>query len=74
MTNQKQSILSAVMDALAAHTVMSNQALDCQRIRDGFKEILLGQHDCMRGGGSEPVVVVLLGLFKFHWQSDGGMS
>ena len=30
------------MDALAAHSVMSNQALDCQRIRDGLKEILLG--------------------------------
>ncbi|GDX27565.1 hypothetical protein LBMAG12_19390 [Actinomycetes bacterium] len=42
MTNHKQSILSADMDALAAHTVMSNQALDCQRIRDGLKEILLG--------------------------------
>ena len=42
MTNHKQSILSAVMDALVAHTVMSNQALDCQRIRDGLKEILLG--------------------------------
>ena len=42
VTNHKQSILSAVMDALAAHSVMSNQALDCQRIRDGLKEILLG--------------------------------
>ncbi len=42
VTNHKQSILSAVMDALVAHTVMSNQALDCQRIRDGLKEILLG--------------------------------
>ena len=52
MTNHKQSILSAVMDALAAHTVMSSQALDSQRIRDGLKEILLGParlYESLRG-------------------------
>ena len=52
VTNHKQSILSAVMDALAAHTVMSSQALDSQRIRDGLKEILLGParlYESLRG-------------------------
>ena len=48
----QQAILSAVMDALAAHTVMSSQALDSQRIRDGLKEILLGParlYETLRG-------------------------
>ena len=52
VTNHKQSILSAVMDALAAHTVMSSQALDSQRIRDGLKDILLGParlYETLRG-------------------------
>ncbi len=35
-------ITNAVMDALAAHTTMSKQALDSQKVRDGLKEILLG--------------------------------
>ena len=33
---------SAVMDALAAHTVMSKQALDSERVREGLKDVLLG--------------------------------
>ncbi len=48
----QQAILSAVMDALAAHTVMSSQALDSQRIRDGLKDILLGParlYETLRG-------------------------
>ena len=48
----QQAILSAVMDALAAHTVMSSQALDSQSIRDGLKEILLGParlYEALRG-------------------------
>ncbi len=35
-------ILNTVMDALAAHTTMSKQALDSDRVRTGLKEILLG--------------------------------
>ena len=35
-------ILNAVMDALAAHTTMSKQALDSDRVRSGLKDILLG--------------------------------
>ncbi len=34
--------MNAIMDALAAHTTMSKQALDSERIRRGLKEILLG--------------------------------
>jgi hypothetical protein len=30
------------MDARAAHTTMSKQAIDSERVRDGLKDILLG--------------------------------
>lgn len=39
LTNE---LLSAVMDALAAHTTMSQQALDSQKVREGLKDVLLG--------------------------------
>lgn len=35
-------ILNAVMDTLAAHTTMSQQALDSQKVREGLKDVLLG--------------------------------
>ncbi len=35
-------IMNAIMDALAAHTLMSKQALDSPRVRDGLKDVLLG--------------------------------
>jgi type I restriction enzyme R subunit len=35
-------ILNAVMDALSAHSAMSKQALDSERVRDGLKDVLLG--------------------------------
>lgn len=35
-------ILNAVMDAFAAHSVMSKQALDSEKVRSGLKEVLLG--------------------------------
>ncbi len=35
-------ILTAIMDAYAAHSTMSKQALDSERIRIGLREILLG--------------------------------
>jgi type I restriction enzyme, R subunit len=37
-----QEILNAVMDALAAHSTMSKQALESERVRDGLKDVLLG--------------------------------
>ena len=30
------------MDALAAHSTMSRQALDSERVRTGLKDVLLG--------------------------------
>lgn len=34
--------MNAIMDAFAAHTTMSKQALDSQKVRDGLRDILLG--------------------------------
>jgi type I restriction enzyme R subunit len=35
-------LMNAVMDALAAHTTMSKQALDSEKVREGLKDVLLG--------------------------------
>lgn len=35
-------ILNAIMDALAAHTTMSKQALESEKVREGLRDILLG--------------------------------
>ncbi len=37
-----KEIMNAVMDALAAHTHMSKQAIDSERVREGLKDVLLG--------------------------------
>jgi type I restriction enzyme, R subunit len=37
-----KELLNAVMDALAAHTTMSKQALESERVREGLKDVLLG--------------------------------
>ncbi len=37
-----KALLDAIMDAYEAHTSMSTQALNSERIRDGLKDILLG--------------------------------
>ena len=34
--------MNAVIDALAAHSMMSQQALDSERVREGLKDVLLG--------------------------------
>jgi type I restriction enzyme R subunit len=38
----KDALMHAIMDALNAHTTMSTQALESERVRDGLKDILLG--------------------------------
>lgn len=46
-------IMNAVMDALAAHTTMSKQALDSERVRTGLRDILLGPaqlYEALRAG------------------------
>jgi type I restriction enzyme R subunit len=35
-------LLNAILDAYAAHTTMSKQALDSERVREGLKDVLLG--------------------------------
>ncbi|HET7562818.1 MAG TPA: type I restriction endonuclease [Rhodanobacteraceae bacterium] len=37
-----RELMNAIMDALAAHTSMSTQALDSERVRTGIREVLLG--------------------------------
>lgn len=37
-----KEIMGAVMDALAAHTAMSKQALESEQLRDDMKDVLLG--------------------------------
>jgi|ERR1700722_13524912 hypothetical protein len=41
-------ILNAVMDAFAAHSTMSKQALDSEKVRGGLKDLLLGPANCMK--------------------------
>ncbi|SIT52818.1 Type I site-specific restriction-modification system, R subunit [Mesorhizobium prunaredense] len=52
-------ITNAIMDALAAHTAMSKQALESQKVRDGIKDVLLGPaqlYEALRDKGSAEVV------------------
>jgi type I restriction enzyme, R subunit len=47
-----KEIMNAVMDALAAHTTMSKQAIDSEKVRDGLKDVLLGPaqlYESLRG-------------------------
>ncbi len=47
-------LMNAIMDAFAAHSTMSNQALDSERVRSGLKDILLGPaqlYEALRGRG-----------------------
>jgi len=37
-----KELMNAIMDALAAHTTMSKQALESEKVRDGLKDVLLG--------------------------------
>ena len=48
----EREVMNAIMDALAAHTIMSKQALDSERVRQGLKDILLGPaqlYEALRG-------------------------
>lgn len=44
-----KAILDAIMDAFEAHSVMSKQALDSPKIREGIKDILLGPGQLWEG-------------------------
>jgi type I restriction enzyme, R subunit len=48
-------LMNAIMDAFAAHTTMSKQALDSERVRNGLKDILLGPaqlYEALRGSAA----------------------
>jgi type I restriction enzyme R subunit len=52
-------LLNAIMDALAAHSTMSKQALESERVRSGLREILLGPaqlYEALRSRGEATVV------------------
>jgi type I restriction enzyme R subunit len=52
----KKEMMNAIMDALAAHTIMSNQALASEKIRDGLQDILLGQahlYEALKSRGTQ---------------------
>ena len=45
-------LMNAIMDAFAAHSAMSKQALDSEKVRSGLKDILLGPaglYEALRG-------------------------
>ena len=48
----KNEIMNAIMDAFAAHSTMSKQALDSEKVRSGLQDILLGPaqlYELLRG-------------------------
>lgn len=52
-------ILNAIMDALAAHSTMSKQALESEKVRSGLKDVLLGPaqlYEALRAKGEGPQV------------------
>ncbi|WP_316173891.1 MULTISPECIES: type I restriction endonuclease subunit R [unclassified Bradyrhizobium] len=52
-----KEIMNAVMDALAAHSAMSKQAIDSERVREGLKDVLLGPgqlYEALRDKGERP--------------------
>jgi type I restriction enzyme R subunit len=54
-------LMNAIMDALAAHTTMSKQALESDRVREGLKDVLLGPaelYEALRAKarGSQPTL------------------
>jgi type I restriction enzyme, R subunit len=51
-----KEIMNAVMDALTAHTTMSKQAIDSEKVREGLKDVLLGPaqlYEALRDKGGE---------------------
>jgi len=51
-----KEIMNAVMDALAAHSTMSKQAIDSEKVREGLKEVLLGPaqlYEALRDRGQQ---------------------
>lgn len=56
-----QAILHAIMDALDAHTTMSSQALNSQKIQEGLKDTLLGSaqlYESLRARSQPPAMPI----------------
>jgi type I restriction enzyme R subunit len=54
-------ILNAIMNALAAHSTMSKQALESEKVRSGLKDVLLGPaqlYEALRARGEDQPVVL----------------
>src|SRR6185312_8826215 len=52
-----KELMNAIMDALAAHTAMSTQALDSEGVRRGIRDVLLGPaqlYESLRQKGGAP--------------------
>ena len=50
-------LMNAIMDALSAHTTMSRQALESDKVRNGLRDILLGPaqlYEALRGVSGQP--------------------
>ncbi len=53
-------LMNAIMDAFAAHSSMSKQALDSEKVRHGLRDILLGPanlYEALRSRGESQVTV-----------------
>jgi hypothetical protein len=56
-------LMNAIIDAFAAYSVMSKQALDSEKVRSGLEDVLLwGRRSCMRHSG--PGAIVRLSRFR----------
>jgi type I restriction enzyme R subunit len=56
-------ILNAIMDALAAHSTMSKQALESEKVRSGLKDVLLGPaqlYEALRARGDAAQMVPII--------------
>jgi type I restriction enzyme R subunit len=48
-------LMNAIIDAYTAHSTMSKQALDSEKVRNGLRDILLGPaqlYEALRGRAS----------------------
>jgi type I restriction enzyme R subunit len=54
----KDELMNAIIEAFEAHSSLSKQALDSQKVRDGLKEVLLGPaqlYEALRSRSSLPI-------------------
>ncbi|MDB5429592.1 MAG: hypothetical protein JWP35_708 [Caulobacter sp.] len=67
--------MNAVMDALAAHSLMSKQALGSERVREDMKDVLLGPgqlYEALRSCAAEAEGYVGARPWGHEGINDGG--